>query len=76
MVWILSAATAFAQGKISEAEDFLTTGEAKLAQTRAAHFPGGANAHPDLDDWADVVKALRDDGAGADLPEFDWVTLE
>ncbi|MEM7060638.1 MAG: C45 family autoproteolytic acyltransferase/hydrolase [Pseudomonadota bacterium] len=76
LVWTLSAATAFAQGKQTEAQDFLTKGEAKLNAVRDAHFPGGATAHPDLDDWADVVKALKDDGAGADLPDLDWVTVE
>jgi len=75
LVLILSAATAFARGAVAEAKGHLTKGEALLAQVRAAHF-GSGRAHGDLETWQKIAAALSEKGAGADLPEFDFVTVE
>ena len=76
LVWVLSAATEFARNRTETAEALLEKGEAMRIKVLDAHFPRGTEPHPDLDAWADVIADLRDNGAEAELPELDFVTLE
>lgn len=74
LIAILGAATAFAQGAVTQARSLLADGQTLLTAVRKTYFPRGA-AHEDLDAWQDVVDSLKKDGT-ADLPEFDFVTVE
>ena len=76
LVQVLSGATEFCRGEDSAARKFVDAGELLLDKVLKAHFPAGAKPHPDLAAWRDVIEALRKDGAEAELPELDFVTME
>ncbi|MEO1492200.1 MAG: carcinine hydrolase/isopenicillin-N N-acyltransferase family protein [Pseudomonadota bacterium] len=76
LIQILSAATDFCRGNEVEAADDLADGKASLDAVRKMYFPPGTRPHADLDTWQTVIEALEDKGAAADLPEFEFVTVE
>ncbi len=76
LIEILSAATEFARGKDAEARTLLQSGKTALDGVRRMYFPAGTKAHADLDAWAKVVEDLEANGAAAELPEFEFVTVE
>ncbi len=76
LILILSAATSFALGKATEAKSSLDQGRGALEEVRQTYFPSGTKAHTDLEAWEDVIEALSKEGAAADLPKFEFVTVE
>ena len=76
LVLILSAATEAALGDEAAAHAALDRGAALLDQVERRLFPNGARPHQHLAELRKVVAAIRADGAEADLPSIDWVTVE
>ena len=76
LVLILSAATEAAMGDEAAAHAAVDRGAALLDQVERRLFPGGARPHQHLAELRKVVAAIRADGAEAQLPPIDWVTVE
>ncbi|MGF1554170.1 MAG: C45 family autoproteolytic acyltransferase/hydrolase [Paracoccaceae bacterium] len=73
LVHLLAAATEAALGRDPDALD--DAGEAALDRAERVLF-ADTKRHPDLDAWRERAKAIREDGAAAALPAFDFVTVE
>jgi hypothetical protein len=80
LVLILSAATEAALGDDAAAGVALDRGAALLDRVEKRLFPpharGGVRPHQHLAELRKVVAAIRADGAEAELPPIDWVTVE
>lgn len=76
LILILSAATAFVQGNAPEAKSLLDQGRDALAAVRREAFPSPARPHTNIEDWEEVIADLDQNGADAELPEFEFVTVE
>ena len=76
LVLILSGATEAALGDDAAAGVALDRGAALLDRVEKRLFPGGARPHQHLAELRKVVAAIRADGAEAELPPIDWVTVE
>lgn len=63
-------------GHDAEAGALLDQGEAALKAVRKAFFPGRTRPHKSLEDWQKVIDAFRAGDPDAELPEFDFVTVE
>ncbi|MEM9781600.1 MAG: C45 family autoproteolytic acyltransferase/hydrolase [Pseudomonadota bacterium] len=76
-IHILAAATDHALGRGDDAsrEAKTTLGRAAIDRVAAALFPNGAK-HPDIKAWQALALKIDEQGAGADLPDIDWVTVE
>jgi hypothetical protein len=72
---ILSAATEDALGREGARDALLERGLGFLQKVRRAHFRD-TRRHQGLADWEKVAAAIRADGAGAELPAIDFVTVE
>jgi hypothetical protein len=76
LVHILSAATEAALGEEDEARRLIDRGLALLARVEKRLFPAGVRPHQHLNELRKVAGAIRADGAEAELPAIDWVTVE
>jgi hypothetical protein len=76
LVLILSAATEAALGDEDEARRLIDRGLALLGRVEKRLFPAGVRPHQHLDELRKVAGAIRADGAEAELPAIDWVTVE
>lgn len=76
LVLVLSAATEAALGDEAAAHAALDRGAALLDRVERRLFPGGARPHQHIAELRKIVAAIRADGAEADLPPIDWVTVE
>lgn len=74
LIAILGAATDAALGR--PVEPGLAAGEALLEAAARRLFPGRQPRHKGIADWQKTIAAIRADGAGADLPDLDFVTVE
>lgn len=76
LVLVLSAATEAALGDEDTARRLLDRGAALLDRVEKRLFPAGVRPHQHLQELRKTVGAIRADGAEADLPPIDWVTVE
>jgi hypothetical protein len=76
LVLILSAATEAALGHDAAAAAALDRGARLLDRVGKRLFPDGERPHQHLAELRKTVAAIRADGAEAELPPIDWVTVE
>ena len=77
LIFILSAATEAAREARAEASpaELLDRGRAHLDHVARESFEPGA-PHQDIKAWRKVIAAIESEGADAELPEIDFVTVE
>ena len=77
LIYILSAATEMAREQRADVDpgDLLQKGRALLEKVAKDNFAPDA-PHQDIKTWRKVAAAIDSDGADAELPEIDFVTVE
>lgn len=76
LLFICAAATEFAAARVLTAKTLLDRADSALSRTMEAAFPDLTPIHEDLLGWRRVIEDLRARGERADLPPFNFVTVE
>ncbi|MEM6944246.1 MAG: carcinine hydrolase/isopenicillin-N N-acyltransferase family protein, partial [Pseudomonadota bacterium] len=74
-VLTLAAATAHARGQEAEGDALIARANPEIERAARELF-GASKLHPGIKDWRRVAADIDANGAAADLPKIDWVTVE